>query len=80
MDYDHDQKSNNKILGIFTSVNTAGFALGSPIANICFDAFGSYKPALYGAGILMILVTVGMQFVIFAAEKQKRLIEKKEVA
>lgn len=74
------EKSNTKMLGIFTSVNTAGFALGSPIANICFDVLGSYKPVLYGAGILMILVTVGMQFVIFAAEKQKRLIENTEVA
>lgn len=74
------EKSNNKILGIFVSVNTAGFALGAPIANFCFDAFGSYNIALYGAGILMIFVTCGMQFVTYAAEKQKQLLEKAEVA
>lgn len=74
------EKSNNKILGIFVSVNTAGFAMGAPIANFCFDAFGSYNVALYGAGVLMILVTFGMQLVTNAAEKQKRLLEKTEVA
>ncbi|MBR3933799.1 MAG: MFS transporter, partial [Clostridia bacterium] len=34
------QKSFNKILGIFVSVNTAGYAVGAPIINIIFDKVG----------------------------------------
>ena len=28
-------------LGIFASVNTAGYALGAPLANLCYDIFGN---------------------------------------
>ena len=69
------ERSNNKILGIFVAVNTAGFAVGAPIANFCFDTFGSYNIALYVSGGLMILVTIGMQFVTNAAKRQRKLIE-----
>jgi len=31
------EKSYNKILGLFVSINTAGYALGTPIVNVCFD-------------------------------------------
>ena len=37
-----EEKSFNKILGIFVSLNTAGYAVGAPVANLCYDITGSY--------------------------------------
>ena len=71
------QKSFDKILGVFVSVNTAGYALGAPLANWCYDFFGSYKVALVSGALLMLAVVVLMQFVVSKArsEKQKILIQ-----
>ncbi len=71
------EKSYNKILGIIASVNTAGYALGAPLANLCFDITGNYQIALYIACGLMAVTTIVMQFVITAAKKQKIAIESK---
>ena len=67
-------KSFNKVLGIFTSVNTAGYAVGAPIANLCYDITGNYNIALYASCIIIIAVTIGMQFVISASNKQKEIV------
>ena len=64
-------KSYGKVLGIITSVNTAGYALGSPIVNLCFDVTGSYRIAFYACAAIMVAVTVAMQFVISRAAKVK---------
>ncbi len=72
------QKAYNKILGLFTSVSTAGFAVGTPIANLCYDITGTYNLALYvGCGI-MVAVTVVMQFVISAADRKRRAVEEQK--
>ncbi len=63
------KKSYNKILGLFVSVNTAGYALGSPLMNWVYDTRGSYKPALLLCAVIMVLVTVIFQFVLNAAHK-----------
>ena len=68
------EKSFNKALGIFTSVNTAGYAVGSPVVNWCYDVTGSYAPALIACAALMVGITVALQFVISAANKEKRRI------
>ena len=68
------QKSYAKILGIFVSVNTAGYAVGSPLMNLCFDIFGSYKPALILVGSIMCCVLILQQFVIVAATKEREKI------
>lgn len=47
-----------KLLGIVVSVNTAGFALGGPIANLCYDLFGSYKIILGIMTTIMIVITI----------------------
>lgn len=70
-------KSFNKILGLFVSVNTAGYALGAPISNLCFDITGSYNFALYVSSALMIGVIVAMNIVITSSNKQRKLIEQK---
>lgn len=62
----------NKILGIFGSVNTAGYALGEPIANICYDITGSYNIAIYVSGIMMVFATFLMMYVIKQANIEKQ--------
>lgn len=37
----------NKMLGIIVSVNTAGYAVGTPIANLTFDCLGTYQPCCW---------------------------------
>ena len=68
------QKSYPKILGIFVSVNTAGYAVGAPLMNLCYDIFGSYVPALYLVGFIMIGVLVLLQFVISTAHREQKKI------
>lgn len=65
------ERSYNKILGIFVSVNYAGFALGTPIMNLCFDIFKSYKPMFAVCAIVMATVTILFQFVITASRRAK---------
>ena len=70
------EHSYNKLLGIVSAVSTAGFALGSPVANLCYDMTGSYNIALYGGAALMVAATIIMQFVISAAHKEQKKAEK----
>ena len=70
------EKSFNKILGIFITVNTTGFALGSPVINLVYDLLGSYKLAFLACGIMMILVIVVMQIAITMGRKfRKNILE-----
>lgn len=71
------QKAYNKVLGIFVSVCTAGFALGAPILNACYDALGSYNSAFYVFAGIMAVVVVALQFVITSAKRIKEEIENK---
>lgn len=66
------ERSFNQVLGIFVSVNTAGYALGAPLINWCFDAFGSYTPGFYVGAALMVAVTIGIQIVISLAAKARK--------
>ncbi len=67
------QRSFNKVQGIFLAVNTAGYAVGAPVCNLCFDFFHSYIPAFAIGGIVMLFVAISMQFVFKAASKEKRV-------
>ncbi|MBO7170530.1 MAG: MFS transporter, partial [Clostridia bacterium] len=67
-------KSFEKLIGFFTAASTAGFAIGSPLGNVCYDIFGDYKLAFLIFGILMIIVTVSMQFVLKATRKDRKII------
>ena len=70
------EKAYNKTLGLVVSVNTAGYALGAPLASLCRDISGSYNFSLwFGAG-LMVVIIVLVQFVINASNKErKRVLE-----
>ena len=66
------EKSYDKILGIVVSVNTAGYAVGAPVINLCYDLTGSYNTGLYIGCGLMLVVLIAMQFVISAANKEHK--------
>lgn len=69
------ERSYDMALGIFVSVNTAGYAVGAPISNLCYDLTGSYHIALYAGAALMFVVLIGMQFVISAANREHKKAE-----
>ncbi len=61
----------DKFLGIMTAVNYAGFALGAPITNVCYDLLGSYKPIFLVFAAMMVLACVVFQFAIPEAYKER---------
>jgi MFS family permease len=63
------EKDFSKMVGIFVSINTAGYAFGTPIANLIFDQFGTYKPMLFLTAILMLMIAVSFYFIINVAER-----------
>ena len=64
----------DKLIGIFVSVSAAGFAVGAPFGNLCYDVFGDYKPAFITFALLMAVVAVALQFVLKAAHRDKKRI------
>ena len=72
------EKSFNKIMGIFVSVNTAGYALGAPLMNLCHDIFGDYKISLILSGTMMFIVLIALQIVFRSGEKQREVTINKE--
>lgn len=68
------EKSFNKILGLFVSINTAGYAIGAPMTNWVFDCFGTYTPMFVACAALMCVITIVFQFVITASHKDREAI------
>jgi predicted MFS family arabinose efflux permease len=66
------EASYEKILGLFVSVNVLGYAFGVPAVNLCYDLIGTYTPILLATSVIMLVVTVIMQFVITKANGLKR--------
>lgn len=69
-----------KTVGVFTAACTAGFAIGAPFGNLCYDIFGNYNVAFIVFACLMLFVTVAMQFVVRAAHKDRKIIEEREAS
>lgn len=59
----------SKMVGIFVSINTAGYAFGTPAANLIFDLSGTYRPMLFLIAVIMLVIIVSFHFVLNAAEK-----------
>ena len=68
------ERSYEKVLGIFVSVNVSGYALGAPALNLCYDIFGTYKPMLIACAIIMAVVTIVLQYVISKAHAVKKAV------
>ncbi len=65
------QRSYDKMLGIFVSVNMVGYAFGSPTINFVYDITGNYMSALAVCLFVMAAVIVLMQLSITASNRQK---------
>ncbi len=68
-------KEYEKFVGIFAAASTAGFAIGSPLGNICFDLLGSYNLSFCLFAAMLVFVTVSMHFVLSAAKRDRKIIE-----
>ncbi len=68
------ERSYGKTLGLVVSVNTAGYALGAFMMNLCCDLTGSYRTSFIISICLMALTITLLQLVITAANKEKRRI------
>jgi len=64
-----EEKSFNKILGIFVSVNTAGYAIGSPVANLCYDIMDGYDVYIYISCVIIVFAAFVMEIAINKAQK-----------
>ena len=67
-------RSFDKILGIVSALNTTGYAVGSPLMNVCYDAFGTYVPFIWVCVGIMAVVTIMYQWIITTASKQRQKI------
>ena len=74
------EKSYEKMLGIFVSINVAGYALGVPAVNICYDLLGSYKISLIISASLGALVFLLMQVIISMSNRERKRICEAEKA
>lgn len=72
------EASYEKILGLFVSVNVLGYAFGVPIVNLCYDLIGTYTPILIVSSVIMLIVTVVMQYVVTVSGRQRRKITEAE--
>lgn len=68
-------KSFDRLLGLMMAFNQLGYAVGAPVTNVCYDAFGTYNPIFYIFSFLMLTVTVMLQFIISASNKDRKKIE-----
>lgn len=64
--------SYERMLGVFTAINYIGYALGSPIVNLSFDVFGSYKYALLISAGIMLTGCIAFRFVLKEVEKVRQ--------
>jgi MFS family permease len=67
-------KSFDKMLGIISALNVAGYAVGAPLMNWSYDLFDTYVPFIWICAGIMVVVTVMYQLVISAAQKERKAI------
>ena len=70
------EKCYEKVLGLFVSVTSAGYACGIPVLNFCYDKLGTYRPMLMVCAISMLAVTVVMQFIISKCHEIRQEVER----
>ncbi len=69
-------KAFDRTVGIFVAVSQVGFAVGSPFGNLLYDFFGNYRLAFLLFSVMMVLVVITQQFVLSAANRdRKRILE-----
>ena len=63
--------SYNKVLGIFMAMNSLGLCLGSPLGELLRKIFGSYRSCFWLFSAMLVVIIIGFQFVLRAAQKEK---------
>lgn len=74
------RKSYAFLMGLVVSFNTLGYAVGTPLMNLCYDLTGTYTAVMVVMCGVMVAVAVVMQFVITAAHKERERVEAKAAA
>lgn len=70
----YGSESYTKVLGIFMAMNSLGLCLGSPLGDLYYDVFGTYRPCFWFFAVLLAVVAVGYIFVIRAVRKDQAAI------
>ena len=71
------ERSYEKILGVFVSINVTGYAIGGPVVNMFHDIpalGGSYRPILFICCGIMVAITILMQFVTMKMDQIKKIV------
>ena len=71
--------SYERMLGIFVAINVSGYALGVPLTNLSYDYLGSYTYALVALSAVMLAVTLSYAFILKAAGKKRKQIEREGI-
>lgn len=64
-------KAYAKVLGVLMAMNSLGLCLGSPLGDLYYDLFGTYKPCFWFFTVLLAAVLTSYMFVIRAAYKDR---------
>lgn len=65
----------DKVLGIMTAMNYTGYALGTPLINLCYDSYGTYTPIFVAFIVLMPLIALTIQLALRGVQKDKQALE-----
>ena len=71
-------KDFEKFVGVFVAASYTGFAIGSPLGNLCYDIFGDYIVSFYIFSVLLVIVTVALQYALLASRRERKRIESAE--
>ncbi len=72
------EKDFSKILGIFLAMISMGSILASPLANLVYDLFGSYRRLLISLACVMMTVLIIMLVIISKAKRLRKTMEADE--
>lgn len=68
------ERSYARMMGLMVSVNTAGYALGGPVANFVQETLGSYKVILVVFAVIMADILVVFQLVLRKSGKDRKIV------
>ena len=72
------RKSYATLMGLTVSFNTLGYAVGTPLMNLCYDLTGTYSNVMLVMCGVMVVVAIVMQSVISAAHRERERVEQEE--
>ncbi len=61
----------SKVLGILMAMNALGLCLGTPLGDLYYDLFGTYRPCFWFFAAVLVCVALGYTLVIRAAYRDR---------